>query len=611
MKRRALNLAAGCSLLLSLSQPAQADLKPEQVAVLVNKNSAEGEEIARYYLEKRHIPQDNLVELNLPDEDSLSREQYESQLVAPTRRALEERHLSQQIRVLVTTYGVPLRVLAPEATGDEKQALLEALGAQKQARNALRDIRNQIQLLLGKELKEDENGDGTADEQLVRSANDAIRQYGDTLKSIDDATKLKETRAKLNLLLSRFGGLAAILQTIKLPEGQEGSLAQGTLAKLKSDLETAKRLLRALDDIPTPQNRKRAMLLATQAFGAIGILGRANASIKMLEYKDADAATDSELALLWWDRNHYLAAERLPNIYYHRFSTPEHKVQTLLPVMFASRLDGPTVTSVKKMIDQSIEAETNGLHGRVYFDARGMKADTSGYGLYDQSLRDAADLFDDATDFKVKLDNKDDRRFSSPGDAPDVALYSGWYKLRNYEDAFSFNPGAVGYHIASEEAVNLHDPDEKGWCKNAIEHGITATIGASSEPYVDTFPLPHEFFGLLATGRYTLAEVYALTSPYMSWRMMLIGDPLYRPTFSGVKITAEQIAEKNEISKTLNPFPTPPGDLPFADPMLQRTQLKERLAATDKELTGFFKALEEKAKAQNPQPSPSPKVKKK
>jgi len=30
-------------------------------------------------------------------------------------------------------------------------------------------------------------------------------------------------------------------------------------------------------------------------------------------------------------------------------------------------------------------------------------------------------------------------------------------------------------------------------------------------------------------GRYTLAECYALSVPFRSWRMVLVGDPLYRP----------------------------------------------------------------------------------
>lgn len=49
------------------------------------------------------------------------------------------------------------------------------------------------------------------------------------------------------------------------------------------------------------------------------------------------------------------------------------------------------------------------------------------------------------------------------------------------------------------------------------------------EPYVQAFPVPEIFFGLLIKGQLALAECYAASTPFISWRMVLIGDPLYRP----------------------------------------------------------------------------------
>jgi hypothetical protein len=62
-----------------------------------------------------------------------------------------------------------------------------------------------------------------------------------------------------------------------------------------------------------------------------------------------------------------------------------------------------------------------------------------------------------------------------------------------------------------------------------LEKGIAATIGPVGEPYVQAFPVPEVFFGLLLEGKATLAECYASSSPFLSWRMVLIGDPLYKP----------------------------------------------------------------------------------
>jgi hypothetical protein len=62
-----------------------------------------------------------------------------------------------------------------------------------------------------------------------------------------------------------------------------------------------------------------------------------------------------------------------------------------------------------------------------------------------------------------------------------------------------------------------------------LEKGAAAVIGPVNEPYVQAFPLPEVFFALLTEGKLTLAECYALSLPFLSWQMVLIGDPLYRP----------------------------------------------------------------------------------
>lgn len=54
--------------------------------------------------------------------------------------------------------------------------------------------------------------------------------------------------------------------------------------------------------------------------------------------------------------------------------------------------------------------------------------------------------------------------------------------------------------MASAEAVTVHDRNERGWRKNALERGIAATLGSVGEPYLDAFPEPARFTALLLTG---------------------------------------------------------------------------------------------------------------
>ena len=74
-----------------------------------------------------------------------------------------------------------------------------------------------------------------------------------------------------------------------------------------------------------------------------------------------------------------------------------------------------------------------------------------------------------------------------------------------------------------------------------MENGVCATLGPVYEPYLSAFPLPHEFFPLLMTGKYTLVETYYRTKSYNSWTMVVLGDPLYNPFGRKPEITIDEL----------------------------------------------------------------------
>jgi uncharacterized protein (TIGR03790 family) len=61
-----------------------------------------------------------------------------------------------------------------------------------------------------------------------------------------------------------------------------------------------------------------------------------------------------------------------------------------------------------------------------------------------------------------------------------------------------------------------------------LRDGITATLGAVAEPYLESFPEPDRFFNNLFEGQ-SLVEAYYHAKPFNSWQLILIGDPLYKP----------------------------------------------------------------------------------
>jgi len=256
-------------------------------------------------------------------------------------------------------------------------------------------------------------------------------------------------------------------------------------------------------------------------------LNDVNKKIRKSGKKDQRSSLDSEIALVL--EKDYPLSEWTPNPYFLGFK------DKILPikkkhVLMVSRLDGPDVKTVKRIIEDSIKTEEKGLSGIAYFDARwpdpGHKK-LSAYALYDRSIHLAAGRVKKSRRLPVVLDEKQDLFKTS--ECPDAALYCGWYSLGNYVDAFEWKPGSVGYHIASRECSTLKRKNSNVWCKKMLEKGVAATIGPVSEPDVKAFPLPELFFGLLVDGNLTLAECYLLSIPYLSWKMVLVGDPLYRP----------------------------------------------------------------------------------
>ncbi|MFZ0931947.1 MAG: TIGR03790 family protein [Syntrophobacteraceae bacterium] len=262
-------------------------------------------------------------------------------------------------------------------------------------------------------------------------------------------------------------------------------------------------------------------------------------AISSLSKADQMAAVDSELALV--RETDYPLSGWIPSPLFIGFR--DKKIKNMPEsALLVSRLDGPTVQIVKRVIDDSFMAEKKGLKGKAYFDARWPdpgKNDLKGYAFYDASLHKAAAIVRASKLMETILDEKES--LFQPGECGDAALYCGWYSLGKYIDAFKWVPGSVGFHIASLECQTLRQPGSTVWCKMMLEKGIAATIGPVGEPYVESFPVPEVFFGLLLEGKKTLVECFALSSPFVSWRMVLVGDPLYCP-FRAVHLKKPQMS---------------------------------------------------------------------
>jgi uncharacterized protein (TIGR03790 family) len=325
--------------------------------------------------------------------------------------------------------------------------------------------------------------------------------------------KHKEKNGKMIRCLVMLYGMP--LRVLPTPMSQE---EKKRYAELLEEKKQTKESLKAV-----PKGKEKYQLLERR----LKQIGKERGSVG---HHSELAALDSELALL--AAGNYSLARWQLNPSYLGYRGRKIKDQPDKAYMVA-RLDGPNPDTVKRIIDDSIQAEKNGLKGTAYLDARWPRPDREsskklqGYKFYDNSLYLAADKINQSGTMTAVIN--DQTTLFQPGECPDAALYSGWYRRANYLDAFDWQPGAVGYHIASSECGTLKSEKSRGWCLGMLRDGAAAVIGPIGEPYIQAFPPPALFFSLLIDGRYSLAESFAFSVPFRSWRMVLVGDPLYRP----------------------------------------------------------------------------------
>jgi uncharacterized protein (TIGR03790 family) len=252
--------------------------------------------------------------------------------------------------------------------------------------------------------------------------------------------------------------------------------------------------------------------------GQAGLTSYLQTQIDRLAGRESLAAVDSELSMVLYED--YELCQWQPNELKDRVFMMGSKT------MMVSRLDGPSAQIAKGLVDKSMTAEKNGVKGKAYFDQR-LAPDTKEQywmALYDNSVAEAAETVKNRTGWKTELESTP--ALFKEGQCPDTALYCGWYSLRKYIPSFTFVTGAIGYHIASFEAIHIRDANNSEWCANLLKNGITATLGPVAEPYLHAFPEPKAFFSELLDGS-CLVEAYYRTLPFNSWQIMLIGDPLY------------------------------------------------------------------------------------
>jgi uncharacterized protein (TIGR03790 family) len=120
------------------------------------------------------------------------------------------------------------------------------------------------------------------------------------------------------------------------------------------------------------------------------------------ELRRDEAAVDSELVWLPIIKMHVTLSGPLRNWVYGATNTAQ--LDPTNGILLVARLDGPTATVAKGLVDKALEAERDGLWGRAYFDIRGLPKGDS-YYLGDEWIQQGSDICRDLG-FETTVDDK-------------------------------------------------------------------------------------------------------------------------------------------------------------------------------------------------------------
>lgn len=192
-------------------------------------------------------------------------------------------------------------------------------------------------------------------------------------------------------------------------------------------------------------------------------------------------------------------------------------------VIRVARLDGPSDSAVRHMIDGALQAERDGLLGRAYVDFAEF------YPTGEKWLEGVATRLKEMGWPPVEHRPKHVFLLGDRLEAP--AVYFGWYEHHVTGPftlpGFRFPPGAIAVHLHSFSAETLRDP-ARAWAGPLVARGAAVSLGNVFEPYLETTHHLDVFFRTLADGG-TVGEAGAAALPALGWQAVLLGDPLYRP----------------------------------------------------------------------------------
>jgi len=258
------------------------------------------------------------------------------------------------------------------------------------------------------------------------------------------------------------------------------------------------------------------------------------------------ASVDSELTLLYQDmisRQHPVRG-KVVNPYYLKNSRTSPMVRFShkeFPIYLVTRLDGYDVEGVKALIDRGLRAKPE---GRFLLD---LKQDDETPG--NTWLRQTADRLRAAGIAPSRVVLEQSRVFVTG--EKNLLGYASWGSNDPANTSrflkHTWEPGALLAEFVSSDGRTFERPPDgwnigkwdgprSGFYKNTpqsliadyLSEGVTGAAGYVDEPYLPACARPQILFPAYASGL-NLAESFYSSLPDLSWKAVVVGDPLVQP----------------------------------------------------------------------------------
>ena len=217
-------------------------------------------------------------------------------------------------------------------------------------------------------------------------------------------------------------------------------------------------------------------------------------------------------------------------------------------MLICSRIDAPTLTIVKKYIDNADSLKKQELiNGTFYIDPYSDRAGPTA----DNYKNEILDFYNNTLP-KLNLDNWTTTFMDPYIDVAipyvtDDSFVWSWFSDRSRSTFFQ-NSNSVRvffYNADYDGAFTIRNINGTRWPFLALNGNYISTAGAMSNPTNEGLLNPSAFFKGLLNGA-TIGESYLFSLPFVDWTISLFGDPLVKVEFPAAIEDNEINIEENE-----------------------------------------------------------------